>query len=120
FDDRQVRRFGGKLNEVGEFLELQPEGTAEKFAMRGIQCAIAEPVIRALKSNDAIFSASQHGCLQRRLHRLEPGIAEDGFGLDFGFWILAFGWSAPSLEGNPAQLAGESGFSGMRMDSAHR
>ena len=43
-----------KLDEVDELAELRQERVAEKIAVRGVERAVAKPVIRAVEGDDAM------------------------------------------------------------------
>ena len=62
---------------MAELAELRLERAAEMFAVRGIERAVAEAVIRAFKGDDAAFAGGQHGGLERGFDGLKTGIAEN-------------------------------------------
>ena len=68
--------------------QLRAERPAKMIAMRGVERAVAEAVIRALERDDAGLARGQHRGLERRLDRLKAGVAEDGLArADFGLWL---------------------------------
>ena len=63
-------------------------GLAEKIAVRGVERAVAEPVIRAGKGDDAALAGGQHRGLERGLDGFKTGVAENDFA-GFEFRILS-------------------------------
>ena len=80
FDDRQGRpAFVGNVTKAAELAELRTERAAEMFAVRGVERAVAEAVIRAVKRDDAAFAGGEQGGLERGFDGFKTGIAENGF-----------------------------------------
>ena len=57
-----------------ELAELRPERLAEKITVRGVERAVAKPVIRAGESNDTVPAGGQNRGLERGLDGLETRI----------------------------------------------
>ena len=87
------------------------ERTAEKIAMRGVERAVAEAMIRALECNYPALAGGQQRGFKRGLNGFKTGIAENGLARFFAV--------APTFECNPAQVAGEFRFARVRMHVAH-
>ena len=68
-----------KRHEMPELAQLRAKWAAKMFAMRGVERAVAESVIRALKRDDAGFAGGEHRGLERGLHGFKTGIAENRF-----------------------------------------
>src|SRR5204863_7569792 len=66
-----------KRDEMSELAKLRAKRRAEMFAVRGVERAVAQPVIGARKRDDTAFARGEYRRLERRLDRLEAGIAED-------------------------------------------
>ena len=60
-----------KCREMPELAQLGPERAAKMAAVRGIERAVAQPVIRPLKGDHAAFAGREHRRLQRSLHGFE-------------------------------------------------
>ena len=60
-----------KGKKISKLAQLRAERRAKVFAMRGVERAVAEAVICALKRDDATFARCEHRCLKRSFHRLE-------------------------------------------------
>ena len=105
---------------MSELAELIAERAAKMFAVRGIERAVAEAVIRAFKRDDAALAGGKRGGLERGFDCLETRAAEDDFSrvpiADCRLPILF----CPALESNLAQLARELRFECVWMHVAHR
>jgi len=69
-------------------------------AVRGVQGAIAQPMIRAFECDDPAFAGGQQRRLEGGFHRLETGVGKNGF--PRGSEGLARRWrqaSLPDVEG---------------------
>ena len=119
---RLFRRRGlitrGERHEVTEITELIPKRRSKMFAVRGVKRAVAQPMIRALERNHAGFSGGETCGFQRRLHRFEAGIAEDGFAPRSSFGLGTID-SGPLFKSDLAQLPREPRLQFMRMHVAH-
>ena len=51
-----------------ELPELRTKRPAKKLAVRGVQCAVTQPVVRAFKGNHAAFAGGEYGGLERGLN----------------------------------------------------
>ena len=72
---------------------------AKMVAVRGVERAVAESVVRAFKGDDSAFARGQQGRLERGFHRLEAGIGKNGLaGVPSS--------RAPDLAGTSAGAAG--------------
>ena len=103
------------------------ERAAEKIAMRGVERAVAEPVIRAGEGDDPVLAGGQHRRLERGFDGFKTGVAENGF--PEGRVIRALISGAPELvrpglvqrsKVSAAQFAREFGLARVRMHVAHR
>ena len=96
--------------------------------LRDIERAVAEAVICAFKGDHSRLARRQQRGLERRLHRLEPRIAENCLAcgcrrappVDFGLWTLDFGLPQPSFERDPTQLPRQPSLKHVRVHVAHR
>ena len=96
------------------------ERAAEKIAVRGVERAVAESVIRAGEGDDAVFAGGEHGGFERGFDGFKAGIAENDFAVNwFGVRRLAFE-ICPALEGEAAQFARQFGLARVGMHVAHR
>ena len=69
----------GKRHEMAELAKLVMERAPEKIAVRDVERAVAESVIRAGKGNDPLFAGGQHGGFERGFDGFEAGIGENDF-----------------------------------------
>ena len=77
-----VGKFGpacGKLHEDGRIRGAATERAAKKIAVRGVERAVAESVIRAFKRDDAAFAGGEHGGFERGFDGFKTGVGENGF-----------------------------------------
>ena len=77
FDGGEVGGPRRKWDEAREFAELRLERLAEIFAVRGVERAVAQPVIRAGEGDHAVPAGGQQRGLERGLNGLEAGVAEN-------------------------------------------
>ena len=121
-------RFGPprERSESAEFGELREKRRPEMPTVRRIQRPIANTMIRAVEGDDMGFTRREDRCFERRFHRLEAGVGEDGFA---GETICRKGFvprltprmvAGPSFEGNSTELTGQLRFERVRMNVAHR
>ena len=68
-----------KFGEVAKRTELRAERLAEMFAVRGVECAVAETVITVRKRDDVIFLRCEHGGFKRGFHGFKTGVTENNF-----------------------------------------
>ena len=66
-----------KGREMAEFSQLRHKRLAEMRAVRGVERAVAEPMIPAFKGNDPRFARGEQGRLEGGFHRLEPRIGKN-------------------------------------------
>ena len=108
-------------SEMREAAKLLAKRRAEMFAMRGVQRAVTQSMIRAFKRDDAPFAGRQHCRLQRGFHRFKTRIAENGLARQtragLGLWILDLG---PLFKSDAAQFTRQSRLERVRMHIAHR
>ena len=82
----------GKRHEYLELAKLRAKRPAKMFAMRGVERAVAESVIRAFKRDDAAFAGGEHRRLERGFDGFKTGVAENGFPvLNFEFLVFRSG-----------------------------
>ncbi len=62
-----------------ELAELRAKRAAEMFAVRGVECAIAEPVISAFKRDDVAFAGGECCRLERGFDGFKTGVGENSF-----------------------------------------
>ena len=62
---------------MAEFAKLVMERAAEKIAVRDVERAVAEPVIRAGEGDDALLAGGQHGRFERGFDGFKTGIGEN-------------------------------------------
>ena len=62
---------------MAKLAKLVMERAAEEIAVRDVERAVAEPVIRAGKGNDPLFAGGQHGGFERGFDGFKTGIGED-------------------------------------------
>ena len=102
-----------KGNEMTKLAELRAERSPEVLSVRRVQGPVAQSVIRALEGDDALSAGGEHGGLERRLDRLEAGVAENGLAR---FRIMP----RPPLKRDPAQFPRQLRLERVRMHIAHR
>ena len=121
FDGGQIAGFRGELDEMAEFAKLEMERAAEKIAVRHVERAVAESVIRAGEGDDTVLAGGEHRRFERGFDGFKTGIAENDFAVNWirgpGSGVWGFG---PAFEGNAAQFAREFGLARVRMHVAHR
>ena len=59
--------------------KLRTERAAEEIAMRGVERAVAESMIRAFERNDPAFAGGKHGGFERGFNGFKAGVAENDF-----------------------------------------
>ena len=73
FNSGKLSRRGWKFHKAAELAELRAERAAEMFAMRRVQRAVAEPMIRALKRDDPALAGGEQRRLERGFDGLKTG-----------------------------------------------
>ena len=79
FNGRQIGIGFWERGEISEFAELRLKRSPEKIAMRDVERAVAESVIRAGKSDDAVPAGGKNRRFERGFDGFKTGIAENRF-----------------------------------------
>ena len=95
---------------MSEFTQLRLKRAAEKIAVRDVERAVAKPVIRAGKCNDAAFAVARIAVLSAASTASNPELQK----------IVLPDFVAPAFEMISAQFLREFGFARVRMHVAHR
>src|ERR1035437_9832557 len=77
FDGRKIGSFFGERREVSELAQLRLKWAAEMLAVRGVERAVAEAVIRAGESNDAAFLSCKDYRFERGFNGFKTGVGEN-------------------------------------------
>src|ERR1044071_7202829 len=82
-----------KWHKMDKPSQLFAKARAEVVSMSRGQCAIAQTMISARKSDDSGLACRQHRRLERRFHRFETGVAKNRFARGTGCFFC------PALKG---------------------